>query len=153
MAPRAGAQTLCCNAPAASGLATPRESPPGVAGAAHMGDDGADRSVGSLESAPASGEVDLLGDSRAHVDHLHNKGSPFGSLDSASAVASTVKGGASFHSLVDFFYLLSNLVDSVEVSLCIFLCRCYFSSSGGSEEISSAWLLAIEIRILVFSSN
>jgi hypothetical protein len=59
-----------------------------------VGSEAEDRSVGSLEPAPASGDVDMLGDNRAHVDHLH-KGSPFGSLDSASAVAGTVKGAPS----------------------------------------------------------
>ncbi|KAG0587593.1 hypothetical protein KC19_2G175900 [Ceratodon purpureus] len=94
MAPRAGAQKVCCNAPAAADMDTPPESPtsPGGGGVGGVGGPGGEMgSVGLLEPAPASGEVDLLGDNRAHVDHLH-KGSPFGSLDSASAVAGTVKG-------------------------------------------------------------
>lgn len=93
MDPREGAQTLCCHASAESS---------GGGAAAGKGAEmrGSGGNAGSLEPAPASGEVDMLGDSHAHVEHqpeLHRPNSkagvPFGSLDSASAVTSTVKGG------------------------------------------------------------
>jgi len=103
MAPRAGAQTLCCHAPAAADLDTASAAAAAASAASQPPDMGA--SERSLEPAPASGEVDLLGEknskNRAHVEAgdspLHprsvSKGASFGSLDSASAVAGTVKGG------------------------------------------------------------
>lgn len=90
MASRAGAQTLCCNAPATN-LET------GTAAGTELG------AGGSLESAPASGEVEITSDTLPHHEQqqpteLHRlgiKAPPFGSLDSASTVASTAVKGSS----------------------------------------------------------
>ena len=112
MAPRAGAQTLCCHAPAASDMDTSPESPPGAAEAVAVGAAGEPERISgsagggagserSLEPAPTSGDVDLVGDNRAHVDNLH-KTSTFGSLDSTSTVAGNVKGAARTQRLCRF---------------------------------------------------